>query len=283
MELPIRSLRLLDAPRWNALEMTPGQGSTADAACLDLVSSAILARAEDSSAREATLIWLAELVLRMGVPGDVMEHGSRSATNAVLLHAVMHCAGGARQLHTDDWHKDMARWAEQWSSLQGAGAWDVSSRLRRGGGESAPLALLVCGSPRSEGTRKCLAQGAPRLSRGGIVFVAEYWKHGGCRRAADAYRLQAGAGGSTLYSVGEHSRQAFGFDEGSGGGSSARPPLRFADIGRVQRLTANLTLGDPLLERSDKCCTDALFDPARCCKPHAVFWQHELAARPGTE
>ena len=47
----------------------------------------------------------------------------------------------------------------------------------------------------------------------------------------------------------------------------------FAEIERTQRLAANVSDDSPLLKRSDKCCNAKKFEAARCCKPHAVFWQ----------
>ena len=124
-----------------------------------------------------------------------------------------------------------------------------------------------------------------------------------CRRATDAYRREA-AVANPLYTVGEHSRQSFGFGRHDADGDrdveamgrlaaardggahqsaeTARGPAAltpatevhaFSDIERTQRLAVNVSDDSPLLKRSDKCCNAGQFDAAKCCRPHAVFWQ----------
>lgn len=220
----------------------------------------------------------------------------------MMLYAVVMCDAASQPnrlvLSTSSSADDLSRWAGLWAAVPGAKEWSweqgTFSRLHNLPKSEKPshaLALLWCGGSSFSSTISCLRVGWPRLSPGGIVLVSEYWKHKGCRRATDAYRREANVA-NPLYTVGERSRGAFGFappQDGDGavegGGDSKaeaaqterrRAPnasFLFSHIEQTQSLAVNVSEESPLLKLSDKCCNARMFDPSRCCRPHAVFWQ----------
>lgn len=61
--------------------------------CLNLLSSGLLGRFGGalSSPRQAAALWLSELVLRLRVPGQMLDYGSPTEVAAVLMNAVHVC------------------------------------------------------------------------------------------------------------------------------------------------------------------------------------------------
>ena len=100
---------------------------------------------------------------------------------------------------------------------------------------------------------------------------------------ADDADGQPGVEGPSPGSTGGAASAALGDDEarlsaaaptqGSAALEATTGVRAFAEIERTQRLAANVSDDSPLLKRSDKCCNAKKFEAARCCKPHAVFWQ----------
>ena len=265
---------LFSHPTTAAAATTAAREPQAREQCLDTVVREMLLRvdAKLSAPRQAALLFLAELVLRERVRGDFLEYGSADGGTAALLFAVMMCDGDAgRRLWTfGDWRDELQRWAAVWQPRPGL-AWD-SARLLRLAPPAQPgrVALLVCGGPTYRDTESCLRH-APAVTRGGIVFVSEYWKHDGSRSAADSSRGALRIG-TPLFAVGEEARPTLGWRRDEPAGTLAS--WRWADLVRVQRFAANVSEGDALLQRSDKCCGVASYDAAAaCCRPHAAFWQ----------
>ena len=265
---------LFSHPTTAAAATTAAREPQAREQCLDTVVREMLLRvdAKLSAPRQAALLFLAELVLRERVRGDFLEYGSADGGTAALLFAVMMCDGDAgRRLWTfGDWRDELQRWAAVWQPRPGL-AWD-SARLLRLAPPAQPgrVALLVCGGPTYRDTESCLRH-APAVTRGGIVFVSEYWKHDGSRSAADSSRGALRIG-TPLFAVGEEARPTLGWRRDEPAGTLAS--WRWADLVRVQRFAANVSDGDALLQRSDKCCGVASYDAAAaCCRPHAAFWQ----------
>ena len=189
--IALACLKYLAVPLFSHPTIAAAATTAAREQCLDTVVREMLLRvdAKLSAPRQAALLFLAELVLRERVRGDFLEYGSADGGTAALLFAVMMCDGDAgRRLWTfGDWRDELQRWAAVWQPRPGL-AWD-SARLLRLAPPAQPgrVALLVCGGPTYRDTESCLRH-APAVTRGGIVFVSEYWKHDGSRSAADSSR-----------------------------------------------------------------------------------------------
>ena len=141
--------------------------------CLDAVTRRLVGTLnvrELSSPRQATAIWLAQLVLNMRVEGDVLVYGADTHVAAVLLFAVLMCETSSRQLWvTAD--RGAARDAIQaWSDRDfkpNAVRWVtesarelVDSRMVEGRAAQIPsLALLWCGGAEHADTIDCLRRG----------------------------------------------------------------------------------------------------------------------------
>ena len=95
--------------------------------CLNLLAGSLLGRyGELSSPRQASAVWLSELVSRLRVPGDLLDYGSKSEVAAVLLYAVVMCdtASPERQV-----------WSTKttWAATPGGDELEVRSACNSGG------------------------------------------------------------------------------------------------------------------------------------------------------